>query len=660
MRFVAYFTILFFLLQASAEAQMPGVLRRLPRGGGGGGGGDSLQHRDPSEDSVNLNFRFLDSTYVHRLDSSLNDFSVRVPIPATHTYLGNVGTATRSLLFAPGARIGWDPGFHAFDVYKWNLETLPFYYTSKAYTQLGYLLGSQQQQQIEVLHTQNIRPYWNFSLHYRLINSPGFFKSQKTNHNNYLINSWYQAPGKRYNNYFVILANALQSGENGGIQGSHYLDSPIFRNRFTVPTRLGGDPEYSRNFFNARIATGNRYLEFHALMRQQYDLGRKDSLVTDSTVIPLFYPRLRFEHTLHYQSSRYRFFDYVEGDTAYFQQFYAYKPPTDSMELEDRWRELTNDFSIYQFPDPKNLQQFLKLGAQFQYLHGRAKKSLVSLYNLIAHAEYRNRTRNRKWDMEAYGTLYLNGYNAGDYRAYGSLRRNVPGLGTLALGGENLNRSPSFQNDERSSFYLDKSKSFNKENISHFFGTLGIEKLKLQLSGEYFLISNYLYLKNFYQLQQESALFNVLRIGASKSFRIGRHWNLYSDVYLQQKTGTAELNVPFLFTRNRLAFEGLFFRNLNLSTGMEMRYHSPYEGDNYSPVLGRYFYQQGYTLNNRPDVAAYLHFRIRTFNGYIRAENLNAFELGDNPGFTANNMGAPEYPYPGLLLRFGFYWTFLN
>ncbi|OLY91953.1 Putative porin [Cnuella takakiae] len=662
MRFVALFTALFLLFHTAANAQMPGVLRRIPRGGGGGmggGGGDSLQRRDRSEDSVNLSFRFLDSNYVHRLDSSLNDFTVRQPIPAHHTYLGNVGTATRSLLFAPGNRIGFDPGFHAFDVYKWDLETLPFYNTSRPFTQLGYLLGGNQQQQIEVLHTQNIRPYWNFSLHYRLINSPGFFKSQKTNHNNYLFNSYYQAPAKRYNNYFVVLANSLQSGENGGIQGMRYLDSSLFSDRFNIPVRLGGDPEFGRDFFNSNISTGNRYVEFHALMRQQYDLGRKDSIVTDSSVIPLFYPRVRFEHTLHYNSSSYRFFDQIEADTAYYESFYKYKPPTDSMNLQDRWRILENDFSIYQFPDAKNLQQFLKLGAQFQLIQGQVK-SKVNLFNIIGYAEYRNRTRNKKWELEASGRLHLGGYNIGDYRAYASLRRNVPGLGSLQIGGENINRSPSFQYDTRSQFYLDAAKEFNKENRSHFFGNLSIEKLRLQLYGDYYLVANYLYLKDFYKLQQEGALFNVLRVGASKTFRLGRYWRLYSDVHLQQKTGDAELNIPLLFTRNRLAFEGLFFKNLNLSTGVEMRYHTPYEGDDYSPVLGRFFYQEGFTINNRPDVTGFFHFRIRNFNGYVRAENLNAFELGDNPGFTANNLGAPEYPYPGMVIRFGFYWTFLN
>lgn len=650
---------------ADASAQIPGAIRRLPnmgRGGmGRGGGGDSLQRRDRSDDSLQISFRYLDSTQVSRFDSTLSDFTLRFPIPATHTYLGNTGTAAQSYLFSPRMQAGWDAGFHAYDVYKWTPETVRFFNTSRPYTELGYLLGSQSQQILEVLHTQNIKPYWNASLRYRLINSPGFFQNQKTNHNNYLLSSWYESPNRRYNNYFVVVANKLQSGENGGILSPRYLniDSSIYDDRMNIPTKIGGTSRFIRDFFNSNISTGNRYTELSLLMRQQYDLGKKDSLVTDSLVIPLFYPRLRFENTLRYESNKYRFFDVVQADSTYFQQFYRLYHATDSLSVQDRWRHFSSDFSLYQFPDAKNLHQFLKLGMEFQLLSGQVKSDDVTLYNVIAHGEYRNRTRNKKWDLQAFGRLHLSGYNAGDYHAYGSLSRFIsPRIGSLQMGAENTNRSPSFTYDDRSSFYLDNpAKDFQKENTLHFFGALNIPRLKLRLGGDYFLISNYLYLTNFYQLQQESALFNVLRLNASKTFRLSRRWRLYSDVYVQQKTGNVQLNMPLLFTRNRLAFEGIFFRNLNLSTGLEVRYHTPYKADDYSPVLGRFFYQDGYRISNLPFVDAFLHFRIRSFKAYVRAENLNTLEPG---GFTNNNLAAPEYPYPGLVIRFGFYWSFVN
>jgi hypothetical protein len=77
--------------------------------------------------------------------------------------------------------------------------------------------------------------------------------------------------------------------------------------------------------------------------------------------------------------------------------------------FRDRWKDMVNDLSIYQFPDAKNLQQFVKLGAAFQLLNGEFASGNSSFYNLIFHGEYRNTTRNKKWDVELYGSLYSAG-----------------------------------------------------------------------------------------------------------------------------------------------------------------------------------------------------------------------------------------------------------
>jgi hypothetical protein len=107
-----------------------GNLRR-PAGGQGTGTADSLQRRNKHEDSITISFRYLDSTRNYMLDSSVNDFTRRYPVPATHIYIGNTGTASRSLLFSPVMNAGFDPGFHAFDVYKWKLAKVRFFQTTR-------------------------------------------------------------------------------------------------------------------------------------------------------------------------------------------------------------------------------------------------------------------------------------------------------------------------------------------------------------------------------------------------------------------------------------------------------------------------------------------------------------------------------------------------
>lgn len=635
----------------------------------------SVERRDYSDDSLQVQVYTLTTIRPTILDTSIRDYTSRFPIPGTHVYLGNDGSATRSLLFAPLARIGWDPGFHSHDVYKWKLENVRFYNTQRPYTELGYMIGARQEQMIEILHTQNIKPYWNASFQYRMLSAPGIFRNQKNNHTNYQITSWYQSPNKRYNNYFVILNNKIQAGESGGIRtDKDYMNDPVYeRSRFTIPTNIGGDPTFGGDPFSNTLVTGRREKEFNFLLRQQYDFGRKDSLVTDSTVIPLFYPRLRFEHTFKYGSYNYLFQDQPSSgrinnypDSAYYDRNYGITFNTwdtivDSIFVQDRWREISNDFSIYQYPDANNLQQYIKLGAELQLIKGRLRASSPSLYNIIAHGEYRNRTKNQKWDINAFGRLHTAGNNAGDYHAFVSLQRLLgPQFGTLQVGFENINRSPSFIYDQRSSFYLDVPKSFSKENTAHFFARYFIPKIGVQLNGDYYFITNYLYLNDYKSLQQESAVFNLLRVSGFKTFRLNRFWNVHSEVYVQQKAGGVALNVPLVYTRNRIAFEGRLFRNLNLSTGLEIRYHTPYKADNYSPVLGQFFYQDTLTISNRPDVHAFLHMRIRTFKTFLRVENLNTLTTEGGLRFNRNNLAAPNYPLPGLFIRFGIYWTFVN
>lgn len=638
-------------------------------------GGDSAQlregveRRDYSDDSLVVKVYTFNAVRPTTFDTSIRDYTVRFPIPGTAVYLGNEGSATRSLLFSTPPRTGWDPGFHSLDAYKFKLENVRFYNTPKPYTELGYMVATGSEQMIEVTHTQNIKPYWNASFLYRLLTAPGIFRNQRNNHGNILLTSWYQSPNKRYNNYFVFLQNNLNAGESGGILADQdYLSDPTFERRFTIPTVLGGSPSLRGGAFNNNFNTGRREKETFVYLRQQYDFGRKDSLVTDSTVLPLFYPRVRFEHSFRYARYNYTYKDEYasatgnELDSTYYDSLYKLTVrPTDTLFLQDRWNEISNDFSIYQFPDENNLQQYIKLGGELQLLKGFFAKGDKSYYNFIGHGEYRNRTRNQKWDLTASGRLHLIGSNAGDYHAYVSLQRQLGAeLGTLQIGGENINRSPSFIYDQQSSFYLDTAKDFGKENTLHLFANYTLPKLALQLRGDYCVVTNYLYLNGYRSLAQESALFNVLRVSGLKTFRLNRRWNLYSEVYLQQKAGGAEVHFPLLFTRNRLVYEGRFFRNLNLSTGIEMRYHSPYKADMYSPVLGQFFYQDTTTLSNRPELHLFLHMRVRTFKAYIRLENLNTANLSGGLKFNTNNLAAVGYPTPGMVFRLGIYWVFVN
>lgn len=620
-----------------------------------------LQTRDDLKDSITISFRYLDSTRRRYIDSSINDFDTYFPLPSYYANLGNNGAAAFPLIFEPLHQPGFDPGFHAYDIYRFKIEETKIYRTTRPFSMLAYQLASGKEQMIQAAHTQNPRPNINFGFDYRLISAPGLFVTQNTNHNNFRLFGNYQGKRKRYSGTIVLLGNTLRASQNGGIVNDSMLADPNRKDRFSVPVNLGGSAQFRNNPFVTTVNTGITYRDFSFLLRQSYDIGKRDSVaINDSTTEYLFYPKLRFQHTLTTSSNNYRYTGEA-SDSANYRDWYGISPdsPFTNFSLVDKWNILSNDLSILQFPDTKNSAQFLQAGATIENINGTLAGGNVRLHNILLHGEYRNRTRNKKWDMLLKGVFYVNGFNNGDFQAHATLSRYINRtFGDVRLFFTNTGKSPAFIHDARSAFNLAGNSGFNKEIITSFGGEANNAFINFGFRNH--LIANYIYFKNLTVAEQESNPVNILQLYANKKIRITKRINWYAYAAVQHSAANGPIRVPNFFTRNRIAFEGRFFKNLLLSTGVEARYYSPYKANSYSPVIGQFALQDSVDINNRPDVAAFFHFRIKTFTGYIRAENLNTVSFRNGFGFTKNNFSAPLYPSPGLLIRFGIKWWFVN
>ncbi len=631
-------------------------------------GKDSLKHRDNTEDSITIYYRYFDSTRTRFLDSSINDFSKRYPVPPQYITLGNFGAASRSLLFNPNLKPGFDPGFHAYDIYRLKISDTRFFQTTRPFTELGYMIGGKGEQMINVVHTQNIKPNFNMALQYRLINSPGEYQNQNTNHSSYRLNGNYQSHNKRYTVYGIYMVNNLNASENGGIQRDTLLKDYRYSNRFVIPTRLSGDSNLQRNPFNSKIVTGNLYNEKTFLLRQQYDLGQSDSIVVnDSTVIRLFYPRFRLQHTLTSSRQQFEFHDQYTGYSKqpnYLAYFGADSTTMVTNQLNrNKWSDLQNDFSIISFPEKNNLNQFIKAGITLENISGTFADTVHEKdHNIFLNGEYRNRTRNQKWDVEAAGSLYLNGLNSGDYNMQIDLKRLISKkLGYLQLGFQNVNRSPSYIYAYKTAFPIALLVDAKKENTTRISASFNNEAKGFGLWGDYYLVSNYSYFNNFFSAAQDGTLFNVLHVAAKQKYKLSKVLNVYSEVHVQKTAGGPPVNIPLVFTSNRISLEGVYAKNMLYAFGLEIKYHTRYKADNYSPFLGQFFYQNDFILKNRPEVNAYFNFRIKRFYAYVRAENLNTLSKSTgNLGFNENNFSAQYYPQQSLWIRLGIWWTFIN
>jgi Putative porin len=660
--------IIFVFCFQFALAQQPDVINQI--GGrikgistGASGGRDTIGfvHRDDKKDSISISYKYLDSIRSISFDSSINDFDKYFTVPSSYIYLGNNGAAAYSLIYKPTAKPGWDAGFHAFDIYRYTLEESKFYKTNKPFTQLNYQLASGKEQVIRALHTQNPRPNLGFGFDYRLISAPGFFRNQNTNHKSYRLFGNYQGKRKRYAAFIILVGNTNRASENGGIRYDSSLSNPNLSKRFSIDVNLSNTNTAEYNPFNTTITTGNVYKDFTFFVRQTYDIGKKDSIaINDSTTEYLFYPKLRVQHSFTYSTYNYFYRDNL-ADTTLYKSWYdtIVKKGVDSFYVKEKWSVMSNDITLLQFPDTKNSGQFISAGVRFENIKGESITGTRNLYNFIVHGEYRNKTRNKLWDVLAKGEFYVNGYNAGDYSAYATIARHINNkLGDIRLSFKNVNRTPSFIFDNASGFNFKNPGRTKKENIISFGADASNRFISLGFKNH--IITNLAYFSDYYHTAQSSTVINLLQVYASKKIKLTKRWNLYADVTFQQTDGSAPVKVPLLFTRTRFAYEGVFYKNLNLSTGVEARYFTPFESYNYSPVMGQFTPQDTFKLRNLPDIAAFFHFRIKSFSAFIRAENLNTISFSNGFGFTNNNFAAPHYPTQGFILRFGIRWGFVN
>ncbi len=624
---------------------------------------DSLgfEHRDDAKDSIAIYYKWLDASRRYYIDSSINDFDKYFSVPSGYVYLGNNGAAAHSLIFQPNNRIGFDPGFHAFDIYKFSLEGTKMYKTTKPFTSLNYQLASGKEQMLTTGHTQNLQPNLNIGFDYKLITAPGFFVTQNNNHNSYRIFSNYEGTRKRYHAVMSMFGNNIRASENGGIQNTSYLSDPNRKDRFTVPVNLGSQATFSNNPFITTVLTGNHYRDFNFYLRQGYDFGKHDSIaINDSTTEYLFYPKLRIQYTFTGSKNSFNYGD-LSADSSIYANWYGLtlKTPNDTISFTEKWNITQHDFSLVQFPDTKNLAQFFLAGVSYQKIVGVAKASNLNYDNLILHAEYRNRTRNKRWDMLAKGEFYTSGLNQGDFNVYTSIERDFnKKFGNVNLFFNEISRTPSFIFNSKSTFNFSNTTIDKKENIISF-GAVSNNPI-INLGCRNHLLINYSYFKNHYQSEQNSTAINLLQLFAAKKIKLSDRWFWHAECTFQQTGKNSQIRVPLIVTRNRFAYEGVFFKNLILSTGVEARYYSAYKANGYSPMLGQFFVQDTTTIKNLPDISLFAHFRIKGFAGFLRAENLNTAQIKNGLNWMNNNFAAPLYPTQGLIIRFGVQWWFVN
>ncbi|MCD6010536.1 MAG: hypothetical protein K0Q79_398 [Flavipsychrobacter sp.] len=646
-------------------------------------------------DNPRIEYEKLNSAKVYYPDTMLHTFHRAPFIQPWYRNLGNLGGPVNNLLFTPEDRVGPTLGYHVYDVYRYNIDSLHFYNTRRPYSSFSYLLGSKLEQTASLSHTQNIRPNWNVFVEYRKTNSRGFFNSQRSNNDNACVTSNYKSPDKRYLLYVGAVYNKEQTDENGGVVKEQQMDfdSTQYGDRRVLHTAYM-DNTYSPQLTRSPVM--NTLRDFTFLLQHSYQWGRTDTTYNaDSTqYTAVLVPRFSISHKLALSTEKHTYKDLAPDSLRYVSLFErqftnggVYKPGIDSVLTRQKWFWVDNQFLLNGYIGKEGKQMAFRAGFGTRYdrfmsdpvsvlipdtvvRYGIGKDRADMVNNYLAGEIKKEALQPGEWEYGANTKFFITGPQAGSFMLNALIGKQLKNnLGSFAAGFSQRLNTPPYSYTTYANIYTKITLDMDKESVTTLFATLESPRLRLSAGYRNHVINNFIFVSEQGMPDQYSGTFSISQVWVRKVFKAGFFY-LDNELVLQQVPGNAPVNVPPVMGRHQLSYERRLFKNrLVLAAGIEGRYNTAYKPASYNALLNKFSYQDTKTVSNTPEVALFLSFRVKKFRAFIMGDNLqeifsrNAFIYTGSPVLNYENKGVnyiPVYAAPDALIRFGFTWVLAN
>ncbi|MEZ5047269.1 MAG: putative porin [Chitinophagaceae bacterium] len=563
--------------------------------------------------------------------------------------LGNFATPSANLLFKNTAPSAMSLGLFANQALLWSAEQVPFFNTTRPYTNLFYKLGAKQEQMIDVQHTQNITPVWNIAVAYRKIGSPGFYKLQKNNHDNAYITSHYHSINKKYDAFFTFAYSKLQQDENGGLLQINYLDDPLFKDRRLIPVVADAIGEN-------KSSINNYYRKAQIQYKHIYSMGRQDSVWSSDSLekIYTFKPYTGLAHSISYASTLHQYKDLAPDENFYQKLNITDFVKRDSVYNRYYLRRFTNKISLLgalHFREQK-LQAEAGYGLDLDQISLWGYKKTY-LNNFVFATFTKPALHAKAWQYEANFMFYFTGIALGNTHLHASISKPISAQHLLLqLGFEQKISTAPYQLLYYANNHYQAEQSFSKQSSSRVYAQIKVNP-SFYIDGNYYLLANYLYRDTNLIAKQHNALIPLLQLVLHKHVNY-KHWILENDIALQYNDKQSPIHIPLWTSTHKLSYENFILKKkLAIASGLEVKWNSPYWADQYSPIVYGFVPQYENKISNFPQCSAFFNFKVKRFRAFIRADQLQQL-------FISNAIAFPQYAMPNTGLYFGFQWAFIN
>lgn len=666
----------------------------------------------PSRQPVALQYKQIDSTisYAH----AYRPFTK----PGNwFAWLGNNGLPMQSLMPDFSSSEGFGYGKTSFAPYTTNPVDAVFYQSKRAYSNVTYTSGPDNENQLEALLSKNIFKGITTGIHYRLISSTGPYAFQKANCENLNVTLRYFAPDGRYGAMAGYLLNTYTVQENGGIKNEAQFTENQETNRSVITTRLTSAESRNGNmrafvtFFyepaipyeagdstvkkkipkshrsepkndslmsasqpTAKFADSTLQVAIHREFTQPTD---STSIQADTALIPLSAMNAaaaKSQNRMADSNSRINKALKLFG-LGRFQYSFSYSRDTwvyaDNAPASGFYEHIYNDSTttydttcIHRFENEMSWTNAgflhtnkLPIAFRFSLKHQYTQLTTLSekriFSQLVPNASVNLSLWNR-FSLSGYGFIVKGDYNDGDLGLRGQINLRMGQHGDDGFLGE----AGFFSEMPGYFFQLYKSNHFVWNNSfdrqETWFAKIKLKYRVVSAGLDYYLLNQFVYLNKSAIPQQHGAEMSVARLWAGISLKLGR-WNLDGQAVGQIASDTSVMKLPALLVRATVFYTGhLFKKALKIQPGIDFYWYPAYHGNDYMPALQSFYLQDVKNIGSYPWIDLFANFRVKRAILFLRYRHLNAQFSG------YNYLDVPRYPLPDGGINFGVSWNFYD
>lgn len=557
------------------------------------------------------------------------------------------------------------------DAYILSPSELDYYNTRTPYTRLDYTQSENRSKNNEtrfnVIHSQNITPWWNFTFRIDLAKSEGQYVAQDAKNNTVALYTSYNKD--QFNIYGGFISNSLRNFENGGITADSLLE-------------LEQDAEYWNVNLNS---SESRFSSSYFFANGEYRFGKFINVGAEEDGEEEFRPLMGFLYSFEYNSNKQEFTDEEDLDNEFFENTYY---PDSYIKDSIRFNRVSNVIQIKQYENADKRYSFGKrafLGLEFDrgsmpnivvenpnqkdyptWMFGprpddwesdsivlRTDISYSNLY--IGGGIFRETGKFWKWDFS--GKVYLRGRNTGQTELTGLIYKPIDFLGdstaSISFNGEITNKVANYFQDKFYSNHYSWYQNLDEEQRLTLGGEFKMPARKFKVGAKYSIINNYIYNDETGTPNQTGDEILVMSAYLDKDFNY-RRLHFRTRLLWQKVSEEKYIHLPEWSTFISTYYQFTISKVLFTQIGADMRYNTKYYADAYAPSTGLFFLQNEKEYGDYPYIDIYANLRLKRTRVFFKWMNIGTNFLD------GEYMTVPHYPMNRATFRLGVSWAFYD